>query len=144
MQAVMSFHAAGTNVGDTCTIPLPQWVLAAGDENPDIFYTDKARTRNRECLSLGCFQHPVLEGRSPREVCPLPFEHDLMFACVQRLLHRLACPTRIGRCETLHWCKSPRLHGSSASLSHLPGLPAAALAATRDMFSVHGAKARKL
>lgn len=70
LQAVMSFHAAGTNVGDTCTIPLPEWVHAVGDEDPDIFYTDAAGTRNRECLSLGCFQHPVLDGRSPRQVCP--------------------------------------------------------------------------
>jgi hypothetical protein len=27
IQAVMSFHAAGGNVGDTCKIPLPRWVL---------------------------------------------------------------------------------------------------------------------
>ena len=40
-QAVMSFHAAGGNVGDTCHITLPQWVLDVGEQNPDIFYTDK-------------------------------------------------------------------------------------------------------
>ena len=27
LQAVMSFHGAGINVGDTCTLPLPAWVL---------------------------------------------------------------------------------------------------------------------
>ena len=27
VQAVMSFHAAGGNVGDTCKIPLPHWVV---------------------------------------------------------------------------------------------------------------------
>ena len=27
VQAVMSFHAAGGNVGDTCNIPLPHWVV---------------------------------------------------------------------------------------------------------------------
>ncbi len=53
LQAVMSFHAAGGNVGDTCHIKLPQWVLDVGEDNPDIFYTDKAGFRNRECLSLG-------------------------------------------------------------------------------------------
>ena len=52
-QAVMSFHAAGGNVGDTCHIKLPQWVLEVGEDNPDIFYTDKVGFRNRECLSLG-------------------------------------------------------------------------------------------
>ena len=65
IQAVMSFHAAGGNVGDTCKIPLPKWVLAAGDADPDIFYTDRSGYRNRECLSLGCCQAPVLGGRSP-------------------------------------------------------------------------------
>jgi beta-amylase len=69
IQAVMSFHAAGTNVGDTCTIPLPRWVLEVGDSNPDIFYTDAGGWRNRECLSLGCFQQPVLFDRTPMQVC---------------------------------------------------------------------------
>ena len=27
VQAVMSFHAAGGNVGDTCNISLPPWVV---------------------------------------------------------------------------------------------------------------------
>ena len=65
VQAVMSFHAAGGNVGDTCKIPLPSWVLAVGERNPDVFFTDKAGVRNRECLSLGCDMQPLFHGRSP-------------------------------------------------------------------------------
>ena len=65
VQAVMSFHAAGGNVGDTCKIPLPSWVLAVGERNPDVFFTDKAGVRNRECLSLGCDTQPLFHGRSP-------------------------------------------------------------------------------
>ena len=42
VQAVMSFHAAGGNVGDTCTISLPKWVQSVGGEDPDIYYTDRA------------------------------------------------------------------------------------------------------
>lgn len=68
VQAVMSFHAAGGNVGDTCKIPLPKWVLETGDRNPDIFYTDKQGHRNRECLSLGCDEVPLFWGRTPVEV----------------------------------------------------------------------------
>ena len=45
MQAVMSFHAAGGNVGDTCEISLPQWVRSVGKEDPDIYYTDRAGTQ---------------------------------------------------------------------------------------------------
>lgn len=65
IQAVMSFHAAGGNVGDTCNVPLPRWVLELGDANPDIFYTDRAGFRNRECLSLGCDELALFHGRSP-------------------------------------------------------------------------------
>lgn len=65
MQAVMSFHAAGGNVGDTCIIPLPKWVLAVGEKNPDIFYTDQHGTRNKECLSLGCDEARLFWERSP-------------------------------------------------------------------------------
>ncbi len=39
-----------------------------GEQNPDIFYTDKAGYRNRECLSLGCDDEPLLAGRTPVEV----------------------------------------------------------------------------
>lgn len=53
VSATMSFHAAGGNVGDTCTVPLPPWVLDAGEKEPDMFYTDAAGHRNKECLSLG-------------------------------------------------------------------------------------------
>lgn len=68
VQAVMSFHAAGGNVGDTCTISLPPWVLEVGTEDPDIFYTDAAGFRNKECISLGCDNEPVLRGRTPIQV----------------------------------------------------------------------------
>jgi len=65
IQAVLSFHAAGSNVGDTCKIPLPEWLLRVGEENPDIFYTDKQGFRNRECLSLGCDEVEIHKGRTP-------------------------------------------------------------------------------
>lgn len=65
VQAVMSFHAAGGNVGDTCKIPLPKWVLDIGERNSDIFYTDKQGHRNKECLSLGCDDLPLFWGRTP-------------------------------------------------------------------------------
>eukprot|EP00898_Chlorokybus_atmophyticus_P005643 jgi/Chlat1/607/Chrsp103S00957 len=70
VQAVMSFHAGGGNVGDGSTdIPLPPWVLAAGEELGDeVFYTDKKGGRDHECLSLGCDHEPVLAGRTPIEV----------------------------------------------------------------------------
>jgi len=68
LQAVMSFHQCGGNVGDHCYIPLPQWVLDVGLKNPDIFYTDMSMNRNREYLSLGVDTEPLFQGRSPLDV----------------------------------------------------------------------------
>ena len=65
IQAVMSFHAAGGNVGDTCKINLPEWITEIGASNPDIYYTDKQGYRNKECLSLGCDTEPLFRGRTP-------------------------------------------------------------------------------
>lgn len=55
-------------MGDTCKVPLPQWVLNIGEKDPDIFYTDKQMSRNQECLSLGCDNIPLFWGRTPVEM----------------------------------------------------------------------------
>lgn len=52
IQAVMSFHQCGGNVGDTCVIPLPQWVLKLGDLMPDVFFKDSAGVLNKEVLCV--------------------------------------------------------------------------------------------
>uniref|UniRef100_A0A1D1ZJD4 Beta-amylase n=1 Tax=Anthurium amnicola TaxID=1678845 RepID=A0A1D1ZJD4_9ARAE len=65
VQAVMSFHQCGGNVGDSCTIPLPRWVVEEIDRDPDLAYTDQWGRRNYEYLSLGCDTLPVLKGRTP-------------------------------------------------------------------------------
>ncbi|XWS49636.1 hypothetical protein CRYUN_Cryun12cG0020200 [Craigia yunnanensis] len=65
VQVVMSFHQCGGNVGDSCSIPLPPWVLEAISKNPDLVYTDRSGRRNPEYISLGCDSIPVLRGRTP-------------------------------------------------------------------------------
>ncbi|EIE25773.1 glycoside hydrolase [Coccomyxa subellipsoidea C-169] len=80
VQAVMSFHACGGNVGDSAQVPLPKWVLKAGDQDPDIFFTDRPReaklgSRNKEYVSIFADEAPrVLCGRSPVE-CYGDFMH---------------------------------------------------------------------
>lgn len=64
----MSFHQCGGNVGDSCYITLPEWVLKEGEANSDIFFTDRAGTRNQEYLSFGVDDKPVLDGRTAVEV----------------------------------------------------------------------------
>ncbi|XP_059657688.1 beta-amylase 3, chloroplastic-like [Cornus florida] len=68
LQAVMSFHQCGGNVGDSCSIPLPPWALEEISKNPDLVYTDKSGRRNPEYISLGCDSLPVLGGRTPIQV----------------------------------------------------------------------------
>ncbi|KAH7549712.1 hypothetical protein ACOSQ2_025640 [Xanthoceras sorbifolium] len=68
IQVVMSFHQCGGNVGDSCNIPLPPWVLEEISNNPDLVYTDKSGRRNPEYISLGCDTIPLLKGRTPIQV----------------------------------------------------------------------------
>ncbi|KAF0927911.1 hypothetical protein E2562_036888 [Oryza meyeriana var. granulata] len=65
VQAVMSFHQCGGNVGDSVTIPLPKWVLEEMDKDQDLAYTDQSGRRNYEYVSLGADALPVLKGRTP-------------------------------------------------------------------------------
>ncbi|KAK3225054.1 hypothetical protein Dsin_004916 [Dipteronia sinensis] len=68
LQVVMSFHQCGGNVGDSCSIPLPPWVLEEISKNPDLVYTDRSGRRNAEYISLGCDTMPLLRGRTPIQV----------------------------------------------------------------------------
>eukprot|EP01018_Ginkgo_biloba_P011249 Gb_32660 [translate_table: standard] len=68
LQAIMSFHQCGGNIGDNINIPLPKWVLRTGESNPNIFFTNKDGKRNKECLSFGMDDKPVLKGRTAIEV----------------------------------------------------------------------------
>ncbi|CAK9161358.1 unnamed protein product [Ilex paraguariensis] len=68
IQAIMSFHQCGGNVGDAVFIPLPKWVLDVGEDFPDIFYTNRAGTRDKEYLSLGVDNLPLFGGRTPVEI----------------------------------------------------------------------------
>ncbi|CAI9776944.1 unnamed protein product [Fraxinus pennsylvanica] len=65
VQAVMSFHQCGGNVGDSCTIPLPKWAVDEVEKDSDLAYTDQWGRRNYEYISLGCDTLPVLKGRTP-------------------------------------------------------------------------------
>lgn len=65
VQAVMSFHQCGGNVGDSCTIPLPNWAVEEINKDPDLAYTDQWGRRNYEYVSLGSDTLPVLKGRTP-------------------------------------------------------------------------------
>ncbi|KAK8915907.1 Beta-amylase 8 [Platanthera zijinensis] len=68
MQVVMAFHEyCGKESGDI-VISLPKWILEIGQDNQDIFFTDREGRRNTECLSCGIDRERVLKGRTGIEV----------------------------------------------------------------------------
>ena len=54
VQAVMSFHACGGNVGDSVNVPLPQWVVSLEESVPELFYRDQRGDCSSEYVSLSC------------------------------------------------------------------------------------------
>ena len=102
LQAIMSFHQCGGNVGDVVYIPIPQWVRDIGDDNPDIFYTNRKGTRNPEYLSLGVDNQSLFGGRTAVEVCMMLYVNNIRFKCM--LLSEILL-----RCLTSESC---RLNGS--------------------------------
>ncbi|KAK9016336.1 hypothetical protein V6N11_078838 [Hibiscus sabdariffa] len=68
LQAIMSFHQCGGNVGDAVFIPIPKWVLDIGESDPDIFYTNRAGNRDKEYLSLGMDHLNIFQGRTAVQV----------------------------------------------------------------------------
>ncbi|PKA62569.1 Beta-amylase 8 [Apostasia shenzhenica] len=69
LQVVMAFHEyCGIESGDMI-ISLPKWILEIGQDNQDIFFTDREGRRNTECLSWGIDRERVLKGRTGIEVC---------------------------------------------------------------------------
>ena len=65
LQVVASFHACGQNVGDTYKVPLPKWVHETQEAGADVFYRDRGRRTNPECLSLGVDDVAVFPSREP-------------------------------------------------------------------------------
>ncbi|KAF5945022.1 hypothetical protein HYC85_015250 [Camellia sinensis] len=68
LQAIMSFHQCGGNVGDVVNIPIPSWVLEIGESDPDIFYTNRSGNRNKEYLTMGVDNLPFFAGRTAVEI----------------------------------------------------------------------------
>ncbi|EER97340.1 beta-amylase isoform X1 [Sorghum bicolor] len=64
LQAIMSFHACGGNVGDAVNIPIPRWVREVGEADPDVFYTSSTGARNQEYLTIGVDDEPLFYGRT--------------------------------------------------------------------------------
>lgn len=73
VQATMSFHACGGNVGDTVNIPLPNWVLLAGEEYA-FWFTDREGHLNREYISFGADHEAVLPSNEGDDAKRTPLQ----------------------------------------------------------------------
>nr|GMD96673.1 beta-amylase 8 [Ipomoea batatas] len=67
LQVVMAFNAYAGNDFNV-DIPLSEWVLKIGKDNPEIFFTDRVGRWNTECLSWGIDTERILEHRTGQEV----------------------------------------------------------------------------
>lgn len=91
VQAIMSFHQCGGNVGDVVNIPIPQWVRDVGESDPDIFYTNRKGNRDPEYLSIGVDHQPLFHGRTAIEVYCFEFNHYFIFRSPFILLFSMFC-----------------------------------------------------
>mmetsp|Transcript_43320 Transcript_43320/g.92734 ORF Transcript_43320/g.92734 Transcript_43320/m.92734 type:complete len:449 (-) Transcript_43320:712-2058(-) len=64
VQMVASFHQCGGNVGDTCNIPLPAWVLS----NSDIWFKDQHGNEDKEYISFFADNITLNDGRTPLQM----------------------------------------------------------------------------
>lgn len=63
LQAVMSFHQCGGNVGDSVTIPLPSWALGPAKDN-GLLYKNGQGAVSLDCLSLSADREVIFPGPS--------------------------------------------------------------------------------
>jgi len=64
VQAVMSFHTCGGNVGDECNISLPPWAT----KNGNVFYKDQHGHEETDYISWSVDNLPVGGGRTPVQI----------------------------------------------------------------------------
>eukprot|EP00177_Eucheuma_denticulatum_P004835 GFKZ01008781.1.p1 GENE.GFKZ01008781.1~~GFKZ01008781.1.p1 ORF type:complete len:490 (-),score=46.92 GFKZ01008781.1:167-1636(-) len=86
VQATMSFHACGGNIGDSVNIPLPSWVVEAGDKY-GFWFQDRGGRMNREYISFGADHEPLLDGArgEARKRTPLQAYGSFIRAFVERM-----------------------------------------------------------
>lgn len=79
LQAVMSFHQCGGNVGDSVTIPIPKWALTPAREK-GFLYTSTCGVVTDECLSLSADNESILPGLASGLRTPLRCYRDYIAA----------------------------------------------------------------
>jgi len=88
LQATMSFHQCGGNIGDPVYIPIPSWAMSVAKEK-DLLYRCGNEHVSEDCLSLAADNECVFPGASKQRTA-LECYHDYMLAFLA------ACREHIG------------------------------------------------
>ncbi len=100
IQAVMSFHACGGNVGDYAQVPLPDWVFKVSIRSPKTLYmvlflkytkSSQDKVKSPVHLDRAATDHesadPVSHSKAPRQC----FCCCILFQCLSPRLLLLCC-----------------------------------------------------
>lgn len=79
LQATMSFHQCGGNVGDAVNIPIPEWAMTTAREK-DLLYRHGTTHVSTDCLSLSADSLSVFAGPSSSSRTPVECYRDFMAA----------------------------------------------------------------
>jgi len=89
LQAVMSFHQCGGNVGDSVTIPLPTWAMGPAEQK-GLLYRSRGGVVSRDCLSLSADNESVFPDKQAGTRTALRIYREFMQAFL------LACGKHVG------------------------------------------------
>lgn len=79
LQAVMSFHQCGGNVGDAVTVPLPSWALGPARDG-GFLYQSKQGVVSEDCLSLSADQEAIFDDGAGKKRTALRCYRDFIVA----------------------------------------------------------------
>jgi len=115
LQAVMSFHQCGGNVGDSVSFPLPAWCLSKAKQS-GLLYTSKAGIVSEDCLSLSADKASIFPAAAGGFRTALQCYQDYMAAFVKSMGKHVGttiCELQVGMgpCGELRYPSYLMAHG---------------------------------
>jgi len=98
LQAVMSFHQCGGNVGDTVNFPLPAWCLEVA-KSKGLLYKSKDGVVTEDCLSLSADHQKIFPSASSSTRTALQCYQDYMTAFLKAMGQHIGstvCELQVG------------------------------------------------
>ncbi|OLP92643.1 ADP-ribosylation factor [Symbiodinium microadriaticum] len=98
LQAVMSFHQCGGNVGDSVSFPLPDWCLNKA-KSGGFLYKSKWGVTSEDCLSLSADRQPIFPTAAGGTRTALQCYQDFMAAFLRAMGNHVGstiCELQVG------------------------------------------------